>query len=456
MMKPILGSLFILSLILYVSNVDLGVWTGLIILFTALSIINFVNCLKQTVPFGELIALMYLVQNTVALTLLNVLKGDELKVGDDFYTRVSLEEYIPFSFLTCQALLLGYTVVKIPPEPWLNFLTNFREIIKKESLFYIFILGAIGTVIQSFNISALSYVTYTLTNFFSCALIGLALYYRSITNIYFVAGLALNLYGVMRSGMFGSFTYFILYTSLIFLTQKILSTRKFNYLLFSIIGIVGIWALALLQNIKTDYRNVIWLGNEDGNSGAFYNSFQRILQEQDPMSVEYYLPILHRLNQAWLVSAAMEKVPESVPFYNGLTILTSVRDAFIPRVLNPEKEEAGGRQKIETFTNIVLVEGTSMNIGLLGESYVNFGKLGAVFFMFLYGTAIGWFMRKVLTLSLENPLILVLFPIFFEILVGSEADFLSLINGVVKNAFFMYLIIRFISTRVSDRDPAIG
>ena len=145
---------------------------------------------------------------------------------------------------------------------------------------------------------------------------------------------------------------------------------------------------------KTDYRAKVWASKEQITTQSFYNTVNTNFDSKSPINVDFYMPLIFRLNQGYLVTAVMHKVPSQEPFADGNTITTAVIDAFVPRFLNPEKEEAGGRQKIKRFTNITLVGETSMNIGLLGESYANFGKVGSVAFMFVYGLLMRFLIEK--------------------------------------------------------------
>ncbi len=219
------------------------------------------------------------------------------------------------------------------------------------------------------------------------------------------------------------------------------------------VAVLGIWALALLQNIKGDYRQRVWGGSSQASSTSFLGSLQKGITSASFVDKEFYLPLLYRLNQGYIVSAVMEKVPAYEPYAGGSTLATAVRDAFVPRMLNENKEEAGGRQKIPRFTNLVLVGSTSMNIGILGETYANFGKNFGILFLLFYGLLIGLFEKSILSYSLKKPIILVLFPIFFEILVGSGSDFLMAFNSIVKSLMFIIPLLYFFE-RTTTRSAA--
>lgn len=438
MIKRLIQLEFFISLLSILAKVPLSTWIYFIIIYFILICINLKNVVLERFPFGEFISLVFFIENTFALSLIYIIKGTELPIGMHYYSLIALEEYLPFSFIASQALFLGCSSNAIQKRVWKNSLTNFRSLIEKEDIVRLVLLGLVGTFMASLNIAAISYVSYILTNFFSCALIGLALYYKKPANIYVLAGLAWNLLVAIRGGMFGALIYFIAYYLLLYTIQQ---DKKVNWAMILFVGASCIWLLALLQIVKGNYREAVWTGEEAANTETFSKVVVRNVSLSSVTDIDFYLPVLFRLNQGFLVSAVMQKVPDAEPFAKGLTIISAIRDAFVPRFLDPEKEEAGGRQKMERFTNITLVGSTSMNIGLLGEAYANFGKVGGVFFLTLYGFILGFFERKILNFSFDQPISLVLFPIYFQILVGSGTDFLSVVNAVVKNTVFLMLIL---------------
>ena len=453
--KQIFFFLFITSFIAYLLDVDINIWLILIVIFLVISIINIKNSFQYKFPFGEFISLIFFLDNTLAISLLYFLNGKELHTGDFMYTQVEILQYLPFSFLASQALIIGYITIKqAPGTPWINFVKNFDKLINRNTLRTLIIIGSFGIFLQAFKLSP--FLAFLLTSFFNCGLIGFALYTKKPTNIYILVGLAVSIFSASRSGMFGNLVYFIVYYLMLYIISLSASGKKINWIKTISFGIVGFYFLALLQNIKTDYRTKIWASKEQITTQSFYNTVNTNFDSKSPINVDFYMPLIFRLNQGYLVTAVMHKVPSQEPFADGNTITTSVIDAFVPRFLNPEKEEAGGRQKIKRFTNINLVGETSMNIGLLGESYANFGKVGSILFIFIYGLLIGLFEKNIMIFSLKNPVILVFFPIFFQFLVGSGSDFLMVFNGIVKSSILIFAIILIFNWQKKQKDQELS
>lgn len=451
--KKLIRLLFVISLLSVLLKASFSIWIALIIVYFVLSIINLKNVFQQKFPLGEFVSLIFFIENTFALTLLYLIKGKELTIGSNYYSMIEIEEYLPFSFLAAQCLLIGYFFIDIAKEPWQNFVRNFNSIVRKDEVIQLLLLGLAGTFIASLNISSIAYISYILTNFFSCALIGLALYYKKPANIYVLAGFAWNLFATIRGGMFGSLIFFVVYYLLLYMLQK---EKKVKWVQIIPIGLIGIWLIALLQIVKGDYRDAVWTGEEEANTENFSNVVYENASLKSVTDIDFYIPVLFRLNQGFLVSAVMQKVPSREPFANGSTIISAVVNAFVPRFLNPNKEEAGGRDKIPRFTNLTLVGSTSMNIGLLGEAYANFRKVGGVLFIMLYGCIIGIFEKKILAFSSTQPIILVLFPIYFQMLIGSGTDFLSVFNAIVKSTMFLAVVIYFFYKRKMRNDAKIN
>jgi hypothetical protein len=439
--------LFIVSICGFLVGFSFNTWTILCFVFLFLLIASIRAGFTRMLPLGSLLVLMFFIDNTFAVTLIHLIKGDELRVGSNYYLKVPIDDYLPFAFISTQALLLGYSAVKVPTFLWMDYVKNFQSKISLNEIYSLLGLGIIGLVLQTVNSGSLEYVTHILAAFFSCSLIAFALYYKKPTNIYFLIGIGFNILISIRSGMFGSLVYFIVYYFMLMALLRASKGRKINWILTSIISAVGIFFLALLQNVKADYRSMLWEGEKEGTTNSFYETALRSFESGNMYSQEFYLPALFRLNQGYQVSAVLKKVPAIEPFAEGGTIIRSVVDAFVPRVLNPNKEEAGGREKIKRFTDITLIGSTSMNIGILGESYANFGKAGGFVFLFLYGMLLAVFERTILLYSRKKALILILFPIYFEVLFGSGTDFLYVLNTIVKSSLFIFFVFLLFNTR---------
>src|SRR6185437_7936000 len=136
-----------------------------------------------------------------------------------------------------------------------------------------------------------------------------------------------------------------------------------------------------------------------------------------------------RANQGWLVARTMNHVPSDYPFANGETIWESVAASFVPRVLWPDKPEAGGKANLKRFWGFD-INGFSMNIGPIGEAYASFGERGAIVYMFFYGLFFNFMLTVILRLAEKTPTLILWLPYLFMYSITVEADLLITMNYI--------------------------
>lgn len=92
-----------------------------------------------------------------------------------------------------------------------------------------------------------------------------------------------------------------------------------------------------------------------------------------------------RLNQGWITSLVVSNTSvEDEVLPNYLKDLVSIP---IPRILNPNKREAGGRELFTQLTGESIGETTSMGVGVLGESI---GFMRNLFWLYILGFLISF------------------------------------------------------------------
>jgi hypothetical protein len=125
-------------------------------------------------------------------------------------------------------------------------------------------------------------------------------------------------------------------------------------------------------------REAVWGGQ---SIEARIDATLAMLSSIAPFSIanpEHLQPVDDRLNQNYLVGAAVRTTPSLVPFRNGETIYSAVY-AFIPRAIWPNKPVvAGSGSYVSDHTLISFAQGTSVGMGQVLEFYINFGMVGLV------------------------------------------------------------------------------
>ena len=449
-LKAIIIILFCITFTCLFFETSTFVWITLTFIFLFVSILNLVLLFKSTIPFGELIGLVYLIENVVAVELLYILGNKSNNDIERYYMQVPIDQYLPYGLLASQAFLVGFILIKKESKNWINYINNFNNLIAKETLIYIIIISILSPLISMLHISAISFVGYVFSNLGLCGLVGFYLSGKGLkSNRYLILGLIINLIGTISTGMFTGLTLFIILIGIIYFSKSSSGKAKINWLFFFIIMVVGVIFMAYLQNLKADFRQDAWgeeVVSKNSNSSLLYVN---ALKNYDKITISdknFYLPLLGRINQGWLVSCTMEKVPLNVPFENGKSIFTAFTDAILPRFINPDKQIIGN-SRIKKYTNLNLIGSTAMGIGYLGESYVNFGIIGGVICMGILGLFLSYLESKILLISKFNPLVLTFLPFYFMTFLTSGNDFFWLFNNLTMASLIIYFVILYLSKK---------
>jgi hypothetical protein len=126
--------------------------------------------------------------------------------------------------------------------------------------------------------------------------------------------------------------------------------------------------LAYLANQATEF-----------NEQRFADGFQRLLG---------------RLSYIDFLAATMERVPQVLPHEGGALLGMAILHVLTPRILFPNKLDPPSDTRVTAhYTGLEAAvwanESTSISIGYLGELYIDFGVMGALFAVFLIGLAYG-------------------------------------------------------------------
>lgn len=210
----------------------------------------------------------------------------------------------------------------------------------------------------------------------------------------------------------------------------------------AVILLSGIFLLFLLQSVKGSYRKQ-FDGDIDGNHlNVFVNVlFSRISDPEKLWDLEDSVDTLVRFNQGWVVDSVMQQVPDHQPYAYGKTILDDFTAALLPRFLAPDKAVAGGRELFLAYTGRSLTEGTSWAISIPSEMYVNFGRYGGIFAMFIYGWGIGCLFRRLARQAAQNPVWWVWGPFLGLWVIKGDEDLVNVLNWVFKSFIVMLFVI---------------
>ena len=97
-------------------------------------------------------------------------------------------------------------------------------------------------------------------------------------------------------------------------------------------------------------------------------------------------PLINRIGHIWIFQTVFERTPERVPFWDGHTY-APLLTAVVPRIFYPAKpeERAGGEFGVRYGFAEADVNNTSFNIPWIVELFANFGTVGVVAGMAVFG-----------------------------------------------------------------------
>jgi hypothetical protein len=196
---------------------------------------------------------------------------------------------------------------------------------------------------------------------------------------------------LITAGMLGYGAVAVL-TILIFVSTFLRSPVKV-ILVGALVVYLGLSVYVSYMRDRVEIRATVW------GEQSFSDRLDRISRTVatyewfDPNNFEHLQRIDARLNQNFLVGAAVYQLGQTQNFARGDTLWDALL-ALIPRAIWPEKPiTAGSGNLVTRYTGIDFSSGTSVGVGQVMEFYANFGTPGVVIGFIIMGvfvTALDW------------------------------------------------------------------
>ncbi len=312
---------------------------------------------------------------------------------------------------------------------------------KEETGVKLFWVGVLGIIIEPFAPGALKFFIY-LSGYM--VFIGmLYIWFSPMKNKmpYVIATAVLLLLRAMLFSMFGELIFWSIVIAMV-LTLRV--RIPFGVKIATFIG--GLVFVIFLQSVKYEIRMLTWFDTSgmDVSLGDKFDIYNRLIKERVDNPDLLFGPLmlsaaLDRTNQGSLTGMAIRYTPEYEPFAKGETIFLATLASFIPRAIWPDKPEIGGKENMRRFTGFEVSEGTSMDIGQLGDAYVNFGAGGGAVFLFFYGFLFCFIYSKMLGMASIRPTIILWIPLFFVGVVHADTSVLACMGHIIKVSIFSFI-----------------
>ena len=252
-------------------------------------------------------------------------------------------------------------------------------------------------------------------------------------------------------GYFSTFkeSFFVLAIALFSIRRRLAPSVRLG------LGVSVITLLAMMifwQAIKIDYRNFVNKGQGDQavrvSVEARIEKLGQLLASVDSVAIERGLETLvDRVGYTELFAATLEWVPANEPHAGGELLKAAILHPLMPRLLFPNKEAINDSERARRFSGLTLSgseEGTSIGIGLMAESYADFGPA----LMFLPLLLLGYLFGRVYRVFRGNLVstvwgVALAIGVFFTTMRGVEISGVKLLGGMLTAGLVMFALNRF-------------
>ena len=210
--------------------------------------------------------------------------------------------------------------------------------------------------------------------------------------------------------------------------------------------LLGLLFLFPLFSAKNEYRRYVWFGtyryaNAFKKTELFFNILAEDLKEHKlKMFKDGFEVFIKRANHLSEFAICIEETPSIIPYWHGHS-LKPLLTAVIPRFIMPWKPVESMGQEYGHRYNFLNPNdyGTSINLPMLIELYINFGAIGIIIGMFLIGVVYR-ILYRIMNYEGMGEGVAVIGAIIFMNLMNIESNISLVFGNVVENTIIMYLI----------------
>lgn len=204
-----------------------------------------------------------------------------------------------------------------------------------------------------------------------------------------------------------------------------------------------ILAALTIQLLKGGYRQATWYEGQE----AGLETLQKTIEEEEQKRGSFFntekLGASNvRINQGFIITNIMKTVPERVPHARGEQLLQILEAAFLPRLLAPNKLNAGDKQIFTKYSGMPLGRGTSMGLSAMGDGYINYGKLGGCIFMLVLGLLYSETLKIFYKYSKYYPGLLLFMGVVFYYPIRPDCELQTALGHLVKSSFLLFVMIQ--------------
>lgn len=314
-----------------------------------------------------------------------------------------------------------------------------KYVSKNKDIAYIFIgIGFVSSIVAEFLSSELAFVFFLLGGFkfVGAFMIIIGNQQLRITPLVIVYGSIIV--SSLGMGMFHDLLTWIVFLGCVFAIKykpgKVLKTGvAFSFVLL---------ALAI-QQLKGDYREATWKRGEEAGLESLNKAYQEGQANNTFFSFRSLASSNLRFNQGYIVTYIMKNVPEKEPYANGSELYKIVEAAVLPRIVAPNKLNAGDREFFMKYSGMRIAKGTSMGLSAVGDGYINFGVIGGCIFMFFLGLLYNTVIKGFKKYSASFPILILFTPLVFYYPIRPDCELQTILGHLAKSCFLIFVVFVF-------------
>jgi hypothetical protein len=362
--------------------------------------------------------------------------------------RISETDYFSYTLPAVILFILGLHITagnfkgEILDEKGIKVFVN-----RNPRLPYIFIgIGFLASIASEFVASELAFVFYLLGSFKFVGLFLLVigegkeaklLPLKDLKIVPLTLIFSSIIVSSLGSGMFHDLLTWIIFVGAVYAIQYRIgfNAKLIGCIIFILLAII-------IQQLKGDYRESTQKKGEDTGIETLAETYE-IKNEGDKsiFSFSSLAPSVTRINQGFIITNIIRTVPDREPFSNGEEMMQVLEAAILPRILAPNKLNAGDREVFMKYSGMHLREGTSMALSSIGDAYVNYGYEGGCIFMFFLGLTYSLVLNSFEKRSVKYPAILLFLPLIFYYPIRPDCELQTILGHLVKAVFLVLVMV---------------
>ena len=205
----------------------------------------------------------------------------------------------------------------------------------------------------------------------------------------------------------------------------------------------GFIILALMiQLIKEDYREATWKEGEQGGIETLQKTMNASQEKNSFINEEKLGGSNVRINQGFIITNIMANIPARMPFAKGEELAQILEAAIMPRILAPNKLNAGDREFFMKWSGMRIAAGTSMGLSSVGDAYINFGMVGGSIFMLLYGMFFSEVLKSFNHFGKSFPILILFTSLVFYFPIRPDCELQTILGHLIKSCFLIFVMIQ--------------